>query len=48
MEIKDEIDQEILERIMSSILDIEEAHINKLVQQGLVTDVIQVAKHHVR
>ena len=48
MEIKEELDQEILEKIKSSILDIEEVHINKITQQGVVTEVIQVLKHHIK
>ena len=48
MEIKEELDQDLIERIKSQILDIEENHLHKIAPQGVVLEILSAVRHYIR
>jgi len=48
MEIKEELDQDLIEKIKSNILDIEENHLHLLVPQGVVHEILSAVRHYIK
>lgn len=48
MEIKEDLDQELVEKIKSDVLNIEENHLHQLAPQGVVQLILSAVKHHVK
>lgn len=48
MEIKEELDQDLIEKIKFNVLDIEENHLHQLAPQGVVQEILSAVRHYIK